>query len=135
MANTPEFRKGQLVNVFHGDSGTAAVKWAAYAVASCGLRQMHLIRADGSNAETRKHAPFRGDNRFHDVQDAGVDPVAHAAALRAQFAGWIRVHYDRRTQEAERGLAEGRIGAAGYAKAISEGRAKFEAATADLTPQ
>jgi hypothetical protein len=128
-----EFTKGQKVNVYTVDHHTAAVRVESFVVASCGLKQLHLVCDDGSNAEFRLHAPFRGPNRFGDVQAATVDPVEHAAALRVQSARWVRDHYIDRTRNAERLIAEGAIGAAGYAQAIAEGRARFEAATADIT--
>lgn len=132
MANKAEFTKGQQVNVYFGDHSTAAVKVVAYTVASCGVKRMHLIRADGSNAEWSCRAPFRGNRQFSDVQAASVDPVAHAAALRRQFATWIQAHYADRTARAEQGLANGDIGARGYADGIAQSKAAFEAATADI---
>jgi hypothetical protein len=127
-----EFKKGQTVNVFIGSFETAQVRVTTYTVASCGAKQLHMIRADGSNAEFRMSAPFRGERRYHDVQCASVDPVAHTLTLRRQFAARTREHYEDRTRIAERLLREGSIGARGYADAIAKGRAKFEAATADL---
>lgn len=132
MSKKPEFTKGQLVNVYHGDFHTAKVTFTQYTVASCGLKQLHLIRTDGSNAEFRCHTPFRRERMYSDVQAATVEPVAHAAVLRKQFAGWTREHFEARTKTAEEGLASGSIGAKGYAQAIAEGRARFEAATADI---
>lgn len=132
MSTRPEFTKGQKVNVFIGSHQTAAVTWKTYTVASCGQKQMHLVCDDGSNAEFRCYAPFRGDRRYYDTQAASVDPVEHAAKLRRQFAGWIREHYADRTRRAEESLANGDIGAKAYAEGIAEGKAKFEAATADL---
>lgn len=129
----PEFKKDQLVNVYFGSFDTAAVTYRTYRVAACGLKQMHLVRVDdGSNAEFRVSAPFRGERRYYDTQCASVDPVEHAARLRRQFAGWTAEHYADRTQAAERALREGTGGAEGYARALAESRAKFEAATADL---
>lgn len=129
----PEFKKGQLVNVYYGGFETAAVTYRTYRVAACGLKQMHLVRVDdGSNAEFRFSAPFRGERRWHDAQCASVDPVQHAARLRRQFAGWTAEHYADRTQCAEKMLSEGARGAEGYARAIAESKAKFELAVADL---
>lgn len=128
-----EFKKGQRVNVYFGDHHTANVTVKSYTVASCGTKQLHLIRDDGSNAEFRCHAPFRRERMFSDVQCATVDPVEHALKLRRLFASWIREHHIDRTECAERMLREGGLGAVAYAKGIAEGRAKFEAATADLT--
>lgn len=127
-----EFTKGQRVNVFFGDHRTAAVTFTEYTVASCGAKQLHLIRADGSNAEFRCYAPFRKERMYSDVQAATIDPVAHAATLRKLFASWIAQHYEVCTQRAEEGLRNGSTGAQGYAKCIAEDKAKFEAATADL---
>lgn len=130
-----EFKKGEIVNVFAGDFYTAAVRVTQYTVASCGAKRAHLLRNDGSNAEWRVHAPFRGGRMYSDVQAATVDPVAHAAKLRAQFAAWTFEHYVERTGRAADGLRDGMVGAKGYADAIAQGRAKFEAGVADLLPQ
>jgi hypothetical protein len=128
----PEFKKGQRVNVYFGSFETADVTVQAYIVASCGLKQLHMVRDDGSNAEFRLHAPFRRERMYSDVQCASVDVAAHTLTLRRRFAAWTREHYANRTENAERLLREGGIGAQGYAKAIAEGKAKFESATADL---
>lgn len=130
-----EFKKGQIVNVYAGEFYTAAVTVTQYTVASCGTKQLHLLRNDGSNAEWRAHAPFRGGRRYSDVQAATVDPVAHAAQLRAQFAAWTFEHYVERTARAAEGLRDGMLGAKFYAAGIAESRAKFEAGVADLLPQ
>jgi hypothetical protein len=127
-----EFKKGQRVNVYFGDFHTANVKVESYTVASCGAKQLHLICNDGSNAEFRCYAPFRRERMYSDVQCASVDPVAHTLALRKRFAGWTREHFADRTRTAEQGLQDGDMGAVGYAKAIAESKARFEAATADL---
>lgn len=135
MQTKPEFTKGQKVNFYHGSFYTAEVKVTEYVVASCGTKRAHLLRTDGSNAEFRMYAPFRGERRYSDVQCASVDPVAHAAKLRKQFAAWTREHYADRTATAEEGLREGRSGAQGFADSIAIDRAAFEAATADLMVQ
>ncbi len=87
-----EFTKGQVVNVYHGDHRTANVTVSQYTVASCGLKQAHLLKADGTNAEWRARAPFRGVRMYADIQATSVDPVAHTLALRKQFAIWTREH-------------------------------------------
>lgn len=119
-----EFTKGQIVNVYMGDFYTCNVKVVQYVVASCGAKQMHLLRNDGTNAEWRCRAPFRGVRQYGDVQCATVDPVAHTLALRKLFATWTAEHFADRAE---------RYGSdAGYMKSLNEARARFEAATADL---
>lgn len=130
-----EFKKGQTVVVYTGDFYTCDVKCVEYTVRSCGAKQMHLIRNDGSNAEFRVNAPFRRERMYSDVQCASVDRVAHAAMLRRRFAGWTREHFENRTALAEEMIREGIVGAQGYAKSIAKLRADFEAATADLVAE
>lgn len=129
----PAFTKGQKVNVYFGDFYTANVLVKSYTVGSCGQKQMHLIRDDGSNALFRVSAPYRAERMYFDVQCATVDPVEHAAARRKIQAAWTREHFADRTATAEKRLLEnpGR-GSEGDAKVIAEGKAKFEAATADI---
>lgn len=134
MATKAEFKKGQQVVVYTGNYRTAEVSAKEYTVLSCGVKQMHLLRNDGSNAEFRVTAPFRGERRYSDVQCATVDRVAHALALRVQFARWTAAHYAACAARAAEMLEEGgrTPGNLGYAEAIAREQAALEAATADI---
>ena len=125
MAAKAEFKKGQKVVVYTGDFYTANVKATEYTVASCGAKQLHLIRNDGSNAEFRCYAPFRGERRYQDVQCASVDVAAHTLALRRQFAAWTREHF-------QRCLGYTGEGKDGYLEVVTKKYELFQAATADL---
>lgn len=127
-----EFTKGQGVYVYNVCYATANVTYKPHTVASCGAKQMYLLREDGSNARVKYSAPFRGENRYQDVQCATVDPVAHAATLRKQFAARIAAHFAACEARAAELLSTGSVGARGYAAAIADKKARFEHATADL---